>query len=41
VAQDAGVSVVRDDVLRVLPMPAGHTEGGYGLYDVHALERRA
>lgn len=40
-AQDAGVSVnvVRDYVLRGLLRPAGHTEGGYGLYDAHALER--
>lgn len=40
-AQDAGVSVsvVRDYVLRGLLKPAGHTEGGYGLYDAHALER--
>ena len=40
-AQDAGVSVsvVRDYVLRGLLRPAGHTDGGYGLYDVQALVR--
>lgn len=42
-AQDAGVSVsasvVRDYVLRGLFRPAGHTEGGYGLYDARSLER--
>ncbi|QRJ64620.1 MerR family transcriptional regulator [Azospira restricta] len=40
-ALDAGVSVsvVRDHVLRGLLRPAGHTPGGYGLYDAWALER--
>lgn len=40
-AQDAGVgvSVVRDYLLRGLLRPAGRTEGGYGLYDAHTLER--
>ncbi|WP_024973297.1 mercuric resistance transcriptional repressor MerD [Ralstonia pickettii] len=40
-AQEAGVSVnvVRDYVLRGMLNPAGHTDGGYGLYDSQALER--
>lgn len=40
-AQEAGVSanVVRDYVVRGLLRPAGHTGGGYGLYDAQALER--
>lgn len=40
-AEEAGVSVsvVRDYVLRGLLRPAGHTDGGYGLYDAQALVR--
>lgn len=40
-AQEAGVSVnvVRDYVLRGMLNQAGHTDGGYGLYDAEALER--
>lgn len=40
-AHDAGVSVsvVRDYVLRGSLRPAGHTHGGYGLYNAQALER--
>lgn len=40
-ARDAGVSVhvVRDYVLRGLLRPAARTAGGYGVFDVDALQR--